>query len=327
MRLTFSTLFNINYLAKGLALHASLLQVCPDFHLYIFAFDEASYLELTARNLANATIISLREFESPELLKVKTERSVGEYCWTCTSFTIKYCLEHFKLDHCTYLDADMYFYKDPSRLVQDMGENSVLITPHNYGQGYDQSAIAGIYCVQFLTIKNTPDGNRVLDWWTRACLKWCYARYEDGKMGDQKYLDCWPYVFEGVYICRDINAGAAPWNAGNYPSQNDIDNIIFYHFHDLQYFSDGTWFTGGYDIPLRVLDSVYRPYTRLLKAISETVEGKDCLYTKDKKSFRLLNSKYKIGSYVLDLKNAFSAFFEALFYIKKRKFYKRNFIK
>ena len=41
-------------------------------------------------NLENVTLISLWEFESPELLKVKPTRSIAEYCWTCTSSTILY---------------------------------------------------------------------------------------------------------------------------------------------------------------------------------------------------------------------------------------------
>ena len=327
MQLNFTTLFNINYLAKGLALHASLLKNCHEFHLYIFAFDDASYTILTKKNLANVTVIPLKDFETEELLKVKKERSVAEYCWTCTPFSIKYCLETLNLTHCTYLDADLYFYKDPSGLINDMGDNSVLITPHNYYKNYNQSDTAGIYCVHVLTFKYTSDGNNVLDWWMQACLTWCYARYEDGKMGDQKYLDSWPYMFDGVYICKNINAGAAPWNAIGYDSEQRIENIIFYHFHDLQYLSDDSWFTGGYQIPKIVLNRIYRPYIKLLRLISEEAGTTDCLNIKDINSFGLLNSKYKLGIYILDLKTAFRTFIDAVFFIKKRKFYKDNFIK
>ncbi|HTK18632.1 MAG TPA: hypothetical protein VL442_03945 [Mucilaginibacter sp.] len=208
-----------------------------------------------------------------------------------------------------------------------MGNNSVLITPHNYYRDYDQSATSGIYCAQLISFKNTADGNNILGWWADACIKWCSSQYEEGKWADQKYLDSWPYMFNGVYICKDIYAGVAPWNAINYKSEHDIEKIIFYHFHDLTYFSDNSWFIGGYEVPNLLLEKIYRPYTRLLKSICNEVGVNDCLNTKDKRSFIALSLKYKVGSYILDMKTASRTFFNTLFYIKRRNFYKNNFIK
>ena len=324
--LNFTTIFNLNYLSKGIALYYSLSNNCPDFHLYIFAVDEISYKTLKEKTLSNATIISLYDVESKELLAVKKSRSISEYCWTCKPFIIKYSLDTFSLTNCTYIDGDLYFYKAPLDMITNMGNNSVLITPHNYYSEYDQSAVAGIYCAAFVTFKNTADGNRLLNWWASACIKWCSSNYEEGKWADQKYLDSWPYMFEGVYVCKNKHAGVAPWNAINYTSQEDIENIIFYHFHDLQYLSDGSWFIGGYEIPELVLNNIYRPYTKLLKSISETIRL-DCLNTKDKKTFGVLTRKYKLGIYLIDFKAAFKIFTNALFFIKRRKFYKNNFIR
>jgi len=326
MQLNFTTLLNINYLSKGITLYYSLLNSCSNFHLYIFAVDEISYTILAKKNLSNVTIISLYEIESKELLASKRNRSVSEYCWTCKPFILKYCFQTFNLTNCTYIDADLYFYKTPLGLITSMGDNSVLITPHNYYSAYDQSAISGIYCAGFVTFKNTVDGNRVLNWWADACIKWCYANYEKGKWADQKYLDSWPYMFKGVYICENIYAGVAPWNAVSYQSEYDVENIIFYHFHDLQYISDGTWFTGGYDLPQLIINKMYRPYIKLLKLINESVPI-DSLGTKDKHKFNVLSFKYKVGIYILDFKAAFKSFFETLLFTKRRRFYKNNFIK
>lgn len=250
---------------------------------------------------------------------------MAEYCWTCTPFTVKYCLEKFGLSACTYLDADLFFYKDPSVLIAEMGGRSVLITPHNYSAGYDVSATAGIYCVQFVTFKNTPDGWRVLNWWADACLQWCYARYEDGKMGDQKYLDSWPFMFKGVHICKNKYAGAAPWNANNY-LPGETGEIIFFHYHDLQYLSNGSWYLGGYDIPAAILNELYRPYIELLKSIARIAGTVDTLNTTDAGTFSILGAKYKTGIYRLDLLAASKNFIDALFFIKRRRHYKNNFL-
>lgn len=335
--LNFCTLFNTGYLAKGIALYNSLSKTCPQFHLYILAFDETTYKVLTEKSFSNATIISLNNFENEDLLKVKKERSVAEYCWTCTPFTIKYCIEKFSLDHCTYLDADTFFYNDPTVLIKEMGKNSVLITPHNYHSKYDQSAAAGIYCVQFTCFKNDTKGSKVLNWWAQACLNWCYARYEDGKMGDQKYLDSWPYMFEGVHICRDAGAGLAPWNVLNYDIQKkdnritiNKDPLIFYHFHDLKYFSDNSWYLGGYEIPADILNDLYKPYLRALTAINAELKtqynGIDSLNVIDIKNINGLNLKFKAGIYVLDLKRSLRQFISDLFFVDRRKYYRDNYI-
>jgi hypothetical protein len=335
--LNFCTLFNVNYLAKGLAMYNSLSANNSNFHLYVFAFDDVTHNILTEKNLRNVTVITLNDFESKDLLAAKKGRSVAEYCWTCTPLTIKYCLEKYQLDHCTYLDADLYFYSNPQLLLDEMGANSVLITPHRYHPKYDVSATAGIYCVQFLTIKNTPEGLTVLNWWARACIKWCYSDYEDGKMGDQKYLDSWPYMFDGVYICRNPGAGLAPWNLLNYNYDSNGDKIIlngspliFYHFHDLKYLSDNSWYLGGYDVPDFVMDNIYQPYIKNLLTIKEQLKAHysdiDPLYTINIKSIKDFDLKFKMGNYILNLKKSFRQFIGDAFFINQKKHYK-NYIR
>jgi hypothetical protein len=338
MRVNFCTLFNINYLAKGVALYDSLVKTCPQFHLYIFAFDDLSYEVLTERKLVHATIVPLSEFENGQLSAVKGGRSKAEFCYTCTPFTVKYCIEHFEIDHCTYIDADIYFYHDPSALITNMGANSVLITPHNYHSLYDQSAISGIYCVQFVCFKNTAEGLKVLNWWAAACIKWCYSTFEDGKMGDQKYLDSWPYMFDGVQICRNLGAGMAPWNALGFDLQKQNDQLMigneplyFYHFHGLIYLSNQTWYIGGYKIPEITMENIYKPYIRHLLQIDKEVKvpyaNADPLNTIDAKTLNVLTLKFKMGIYLIDIKRSVRQFVSDLLFIERRKHYKNNYIK
>ena len=131
-------------------MYRSLEKQSKDFHLYIFAFDDDSYSILIQLDLASATIISLKDFESQKLLSVKGSRTQAEYCWTSTPSTILYCIENYHLDHCTYLDADLYFYSDPLEIIKKAGDHSVIITPHHYTKKYDQTLLSGKYCVQFM---------------------------------------------------------------------------------------------------------------------------------------------------------------------------------
>src|SRR5512133_3761339 len=82
--INFCTLFDSFYLSRGLAMYESLKKQSASFHLFIFAFDELSYNILIDLKLDDVTVISLSEFETPELIEVKKSRSVAEYCWTCT---------------------------------------------------------------------------------------------------------------------------------------------------------------------------------------------------------------------------------------------------
>lgn len=256
--LNFCTLFDSGYLTRGLAMYESLKMHAKDFHLYVFVFDDKSLKILNQLNLEYMSVISLVEFEDAELLAVKDSRSRGEYCWTSTPSTIKFCLEKFNLDHCTYVDADLYFFNDPTVLITEMGDASVLITEHRYTPDYDQSATSGIYCVQFMTFKNDTNGMTVLNWWRSACLEWCYDRLEDGKFGDQKYLDDWTERFNGVHVLQNLGGGVAPWNVQQY----DVAklNTVFYHFHGVKLFHCGLVDFASYVLSHEVVTTLYRPY-------------------------------------------------------------------
>ena len=277
--LNYCTLFNSAYLSRGLAMYSSLEEQCSSFHLYIFAFDDDCLDVLLRLKLKYATVIPLKDFEDPELLAVKSTRTAGEYCWTCTSSTIWYCLHTYELHHCTYIDADLLFFSDPKVLMEEMGEKSVLITDHRYSSMYDQSALSGIYCVQYITIKNNEEGLKALLWWRNACLDWCYNRFEDGKFGDQKYLDDWTTRFSGVYELEHIGGGVAPWNVQQYhifekegkvlvssSASFKEAELVFYHFQDFRYGVNHVFRLTSemYFLSKDAVDKIYKPYVKAL---------------------------------------------------------------
>lgn len=281
----YCTLFNSHYLSRGLALYNSLLNSCNEFHLYIFAFDQEAYEILRLLNLKSATIISLEQFETPDLLKVKASRTIGEYCWTCTSSIILHCLEKFNLNEVCYLDADLYFWKDPVILLQEAKGYSILITEHRYTDTYDNTLLSGKYCVQFMYFKNDENGLKALNWWRSACLEWCYNRVEEGKFGDQKYLDDWLQRFEKVKVLEHLGGGVAPWNIQQYDIVTDIDkpklierstghqfDLIFYHFHAVKFVNDMV-ILGGYKLSSKVKRAIYKPYIHHLLKIEENLKN------------------------------------------------------
>jgi len=210
--------------------------------------------------------------ETPELLEVKPERTIGEYCWTLTPFAPRFVFEaDSSVERVTYIDADLWFRKNPKSLFDELDSSGkqVLITDHAYAPEYDQSAASGQYCVQFMIFKR-EFGQRVLKWWEDRCIEWCFNRIEDGKFGDQKYLDDWPERFgDVVHVLQDKELALAPWNATRFP----YSNAIFYHFHGLRILSREQLQIGQYSLPSALKQYVYKPYCDDLKEAIKQLEA------------------------------------------------------
>lgn len=257
---------------QGLALHQSLAKHAGSFTLWVICVDDLAKKYLDQRALENLKTIALNDVETPDLLRVKGERSRAEYCWTLTPFAPKFVFDRDpSISRVTYLDADLFLLKSPKPIFFEFDESnkSVLITDHAYDPEYDHSASSGQYCVQFMTFKHDSGAERVRQWWQDKCIEWCYARAEDGKFGDQKYLDCWPNFFHNeVHVLKKINAILAPWNAKRYP----YSNAIVWHFHGLRILNENRYLLyENYYIPKPTYDFVYKPYIDLLTNIKKQI--------------------------------------------------------
>jgi hypothetical protein len=287
---SYCTLFDSNYFSRGVALYRSLAATGEHFTLYVYCFDERVRMVLQAMALPHLVVVGLAEFESPELLRVKGERSRAEYCWTCTPHVIRHSLQTFNLDAVTYLDADIFFFSSPAVLLEELDQagGSVLITEHRFTPGHEKALIRGKYCVQFITFKADDRGMLVLDWWSERCLEWCYARLEDGKFGDQKYLDDWTDRFAGVHVLDHPGGGVAPWNIGRYEvmegmgglccrekSGGRVFELVFYHFHYVRQYADGYLDLGHFRLTGEVKRLIYTPYLGSLERAGEEIAAVD----------------------------------------------------
>lgn len=233
--------------------------------IFIVTLDSQTYNYLENLNLPFINLIMLEDLENNKLIKVKKERTLQEYYWTCTPWIVKYVLEKFNLSHCTYIDADLYFYNDPKLILDELKTNdSILITEHNYYKKYDQSKSSGIYCVQFMYFKNDLNGKKSLDWWADQCLNWCYNRHEDGKFGDQKYLEKFEAYFDGVHVLKNNSLALAPWNIRNHLNFIKRNKPVFFHFHSVKYLNSSSFFLGYYRLNNFVIKSFYLNYLKEL---------------------------------------------------------------
>ncbi len=260
----FVTLFNKLYLPQGMALYQSMERHVVNGMLWVLCVDDESYEILDRLKLPRMNLLKLSVLETAELLRVKSQRTIGEYCWTLTPFSPKFVFESDRnIARVTYVDADLWFRKNPQPIFDelDLSKKQVLITDHGYSPAYDQSATSGQFCVQFMTFVR-DGGEDVRQWWEDRCIEWCFSRFEDNKFGDQKYLDDWPVRFsQSVHVLQDKGLTLAPWNATRFP----YGNSIFYHFHGLRIISPSRIHVGSYLLPRQLVRNVYRPYCDDLK--------------------------------------------------------------
>jgi hypothetical protein len=178
------------------------------------------------------------------------------------------------------VDADLNFYSDVKPIYDELGDDSILIVEHRYAPEHEHLAPkSGIYNVGTMAFRNDEKGLVCLRWWRERCLEWCYNRFEDGKFGDQKYLDDWPERFDGVVVLQHKGAGLAPWNVARYklelnsrPITVDGQTLIFYHFHDYKPISRRLAIpAGGYSISPKQALYLYLPYARALQKVETMV--------------------------------------------------------
>ena len=280
----FCTLFDIGYAARGLAMINSLKSHLPDSHMTILCMDEQVEALFSVLGLDNVKTMRLADLEvaEPRLADCKTARNRSEYCWTLSSVLTHHLMQTDKtIDRLTYLDADLLFFSNPQNLFDEMGMRDIAITEHRYAPHLSHLLAFGRFCVQWVSFRRSKKGLACLANWRAQCLDWCFAYQDEGRYGDQKYLDSWPDEYgDAVCIIDNIGAGVAPWNfvqytfalTGDTPSVNGND-LVFYHFHQFKKMRFGLFshcsrfYSRGHRTP----SAVYGAYEAALDAAHDKV--------------------------------------------------------
>lgn len=280
----YCTLFDINYLPNFLALYESLISTSEEIKIHAFCMDEqsADYLSKYP-GVKKETIIcvSLNQLIAhfPELRKIKKERSLVEFYFTCSSFICSFVLEKFNCNYIAYLDADLFFFDSPEKIFEELGDASVGIVEHRFhgwGKRYEKY---GKYNVGLIIFKNDDKGRMCLKSWKDNCAEWCFDYYDERneRFADQKYLDKWEKNFQGVKVIHQKGANVAPWNSGLYNFNIKKDKIfvdefplIFYHFASFKKINSNTYTTNlslYLSRPSNILkQSVYKFYLNKVEA-------------------------------------------------------------
>lgn len=250
MKYRFCTCFDRNYLVTGLTLFRSLLRSVPDFVLYAAALDEEAYRLLQEWGDSRLVPVRLSEIEEadPEFAACRPGRSRAEYCFTLSPVLPLFLFRRFpEAETLNYLDADLFFYREPEPLYRELGESSILICPHRFPESLRWRERFGIYNVAYQIYRRTPECFRLLERWRRQCIDWCFDRVEPERFADQKYLNEWPSLSADVVVSQHVGADVGPWNwmtldwskAADGSWNPSGDPLLFYHYQGCRFLMPG----------------------------------------------------------------------------------------
>ena len=243
----YCTLFDRNYLLKGVVMLRSIARHSPDARVYVLCMDGMTQELLTRLAIPGVVTLPLADVETDDVLAAKKTRSIAEYCWTLSAVLMWHLMQtRTDVDLLTYLDADLMFFSGVEPIFDEMAGASIAAIEHRYTPRLAHLEVYGKFNVQWVSFRRDADGLACLKSWRDQCVEWCFAIVEDGKLGDQKYLDAWPAAYTSFHSLRHIGAGVAPWNYPNYRFSESAGRIfvdavplVFYHFHQFQILEGG----------------------------------------------------------------------------------------
>ena len=264
----FVTLFNFNFLPQGLGMIGSLKKNI-DCVIWVICLDEKLYDLLKNKNLENVKLIQLKEIEKEIDNNYRKNRKFLEYCWMLTPFSMKYVLnQDSNIKEVTYVDADVYFYKDIKPIFEEfnLSNKNIFITEHGYHKKHNKTEISGRFCVQFLIMKNNLNAEIIRNEWEKKCVESTTIDHSKNIVGDQKYFDDLYNKYSNDFcVSKNLNFFQAPWTLDRF----NPEDAILYHFHSLRVLEDKIMLYSGYNHGENIINKIYLPYIKTLKNILE----------------------------------------------------------
>lgn len=277
------------YLPYGLALIESLDKTATiPWTLHYYCIDKASYDVLVKIGHPKVVPyepdvllgIGLMLPGTQEYTLTKLKQSDPQYfCWSLASVFTRYILKRIPCDSVTYIDSDIYFYKDIRLLFEKFADKHCGMFRHRHFD-LKKDYVEGNYNVGVVYFRNSPLGSRLLNWWADSVLHRSHPQY--ATCGDQKYLEFFPTVCSPseLYIDEGIGHGASwQWEIYNLSRLSDgiviwngeEQELVFNHFSRFQYnvetmtFSS-SWFKEDHPVwKIPALTELHTQYVHSLK--------------------------------------------------------------
>jgi hypothetical protein len=108
------------------------------------------------------------------------------------------------------LDLDMYFFRSPAHLNQAFGDSHTLLFPQ-WSDRFTWARLHGVFNSGMVGARKGSE--TLLSWWSKACWISCELDVENGRFGDQAFIDHALCQFTGVRVYKGHDEDVAPWNS------------------------------------------------------------------------------------------------------------------
>ena len=239
---------------QAIALFMSLKNVSPKYQIYVLCVDSSTYNLFSKMKFSNVRLVRAQELSDKKLEEVKKQRKLNEYCWTLKPvFIEKLFIENPSIVRVTYIDADLFFWNNPSKVFINQPDSNVLLSRGDIIIPMLPlplikllQDLMGLYNSGFISFKRNKEAQECLSWWKNCCLDSCISTPESGKFGDQKYLDEMPKLFLGVDEITTPGVNIGHWNNANHQFEffdgvlcADNRKLICYHFSGYRFLRNG----------------------------------------------------------------------------------------
>ena len=291
------TLFDKNYLVKGLLMLESFFRHHPTGRAYVLPGDEETGGRIyewgtKAGHILGSSLMILDALPDMDVFGCYAEefsdavvgRTQAEKYFSMTPFLMSYVLyreeELGHSDGVIYVDADCFFLQPMGSDVLDrMSSTDILITPHRWSPEHAARLRPnGTFNVGWLYLSGKGNSRPALMHWMIDCL-YPPRKEPSGRFSDQLLLEDWPEKYGQSVIMNHPGINLAPWNQKQYlymtrasglalvwPVTAGEVPVILYHFHEFHCeFKDhqATVYRTGYRLDSAVVDHIYIPYEQL----------------------------------------------------------------
>lgn len=243
------TICTNNYLAEALTLGHSLSKSgLPVNQFKIFLCDGIN--EQINYSKYEFEIIQLDDNIVPDFTDLTKKYQLVELCTSVKPSIFKYIIKKYQEDIFVYLDPDLFFFKNFDSAINELGEASILITPHVITPQLIDSDPQertflnyGLYNLGFIMIRKNDIARSFLDWWEERTLNLCFDNPADGLFVDQLWINFVPIYYNQVIISKNSGLNVAYWNLnerkiskiGSDLLVNDQTDLIFFHFSSFDH--------------------------------------------------------------------------------------------